>query len=73
MSGGREIAAARVAALRAARAQGCTCEPEVRFVNGQPPLATLAHDEWCPLLRTMQERPPGAARSQAVIYPKGSA
>jgi hypothetical protein len=31
---------------------------------------TLKHDPWCPLLRVIEERKPGLARSQLVIYPK---
>jgi hypothetical protein len=61
---------ARNLALRACREQGCTCDVEitVETVDGlDAPAAAVRHDDWCPLLRTMQERPPGLARWQAVL------
>ncbi len=36
------------AALAAAKASGCTCEPEIT-VKGIT--ATISHDDWCALLR----------------------
>lgn len=63
---------AKRAALAAARAQGCTCDVKVVV---QPPNGvgglhdiTLRHDSWCPLLRVMEERSPGPARSQVVLW-----
>jgi hypothetical protein len=58
---------ARQIAIRAARAQGCTCNVEV---IGSGLEFTLRHDAWCPLLRVMEERGPGPARSQLVIAPR---
>jgi hypothetical protein len=57
-------------ALKAARAQGCVCDPEimVSWNAGEVPLIDVAHDDWCPLLRVMQEREP-AGRYQAVLDP----
>jgi hypothetical protein len=63
---------ARELALRACREQGCTCEVEfiVEGVDGlDAPAVAVVHEDWCPLLRTMQERPPGRARWQAVLRP----
>jgi hypothetical protein len=48
---------------------GCTCEPDVlvEWSSGDVvSLVSLAHDDWCPLLRVMQEREP-AGRYQAVV------
>jgi len=58
----------RHASLKAARAQGCLCLPEFApdTVAGVPVLA-VRHDIWCPLLRVMEERPPGLARSQVLF------
>ena len=41
------------AALLAARAQGCTCSPEVEIRELRPGVHTaiVAHDAWCALLR----------------------
>lgn len=61
-------------ALRACRGQGCTCdvEIEVETVEGlDAPAAVVRHEDHCPLLRVMQERPPGLARTQAVLRPPG--
>ena len=61
-------------ALRACRQQGCTCAVEIRveIIDGlDAPAATVQHEDHCPLLRTMQERPPGLARAQAVLRPPG--
>lgn len=58
---------ARDIAIRAARAQGCTCNVEV---IGSGLEFTLRHDAWCPLLRIMEERKPGLARAQIVIAPR---
>lgn len=67
----REFAKKRCkASLRAARAQGCTCHPDLRveWAPGGVPLVRISHDAWCPLLRVMQERDePG--RWQAVLDP----
>lgn len=43
----------REAALIAARAEGCTCEPEVELVEIEPRVyvSRVAHDPWCVLLR----------------------
>jgi hypothetical protein len=66
-------------AIRAVRAQGCVCDVEIHFDRpdvpgarvakavGIPNLAVL-HDDWCPFLRVIEERQPGLARSQALIY-----
>lgn len=64
-------------AIRAVRAQGCTCNPEVAFDAPDHPLAaaardgvvpaTVKHDSWCPLLRVIEERPPSAGRTQIAI------
>ena len=59
-------------ALRACRQQGCTCEVEIEVgtVEGlNAPVTAVHHEDHCPLLRTMQERPPGPARWQAVLRP----
>lgn len=61
-------------ALRACRQQGCTCDVQitVETVEGlDAPAAVVAHEDHCPLLRTMQERPPGLGRCQAVLRPRG--
>jgi hypothetical protein len=63
---------ARDPALRACRQQGCTCDVEITIetVDGlDAPAAAVRHDDHCPLLRTMQERPPGLGRRQAVVRP----
>lgn len=43
------------AALIAARADGCTCNPEISIKanagNGDIGHATIRHDDWCALLR----------------------
>jgi hypothetical protein len=39
----------REAMLMAARAQGCTCEPDIRI--GEWPHAYVEHDDWRALLR----------------------
>ena len=52
--------------------QGCTCHVQitVETVEGlDAPAAAVHHDDWCPLLRTMQERTPGGESWQAVIRP----
>lgn len=63
-------------AIRAARAQGCTCDVEIRFGSPEHPFhgteaekygVSVMHDDWCPLLRVMEERKPGLARTQLVI------
>jgi hypothetical protein len=60
------------------RAQGCVCAVDVVFGSPTHPLAgrlpgevavQLRHDDWCPMLRTMQERPPGTARGQVLLIP----
>lgn len=73
--------AARREAIRAARAKGCTCDPEVVFDLPSHPVAglaaeqdrivsaTLRHDDWCPLLRVAEERPPGLARLETAVFP----
>lgn len=71
-------------AKRLARAQGCVCGVEAKVGQSDHPLAaaanvgvtpvSLRHDDWCPLLRTMQERSPDPlARTQLVIYRPGGA
>ena len=60
-------------ALRACRQQGCTCDVEftIEVIDGlDAPLAAVAHEDHCPLLRTMQERGPGLGRWQAVLRPR---
>lgn len=55
-------------ARRGCRAQGCTCEVALEIVSweeGMPQVAAR-HDDWCPLLRVMQERDP-SARHQVVL------
>jgi hypothetical protein len=55
--------------VTAARAAGCTCQPEItrgHNVNGVPQF-TAAHDDWCSLLRAV-EGPNRTDRSQVVIY-----
>lgn len=44
----------REGAIRAARAQGCRCEPDVELVEVKPGIyaATIAHDAYCPLIRS---------------------
>ena len=63
---GRE---AKRAALRAARAIGCVCAPEitVRWL-GDLPLAAVAHDPWCPALRVQEGN--GTPSADVVIYPR---
>jgi hypothetical protein len=58
----------RRAALHAARAQGCVCRPELApdIVEGVRVIATR-HDDWCPLLKIMEERPPGLSRAQVLL------
>lgn len=43
----------KVMALATARAEGCTCDPEIELVEIEPDLysARVAHDDWCALLR----------------------
>jgi hypothetical protein len=56
-------------AIAAARAQGCACQPDVlvEWNTGEHVShISLGHQDWCPLLRVMQERPP-AARTQAFV------
>lgn len=70
----REREAKRVA-RRAARQQGCVCglEITVEWVE-EFPLCQLFHDDWCPLLRVMEEgagAPEG--RTQVVLYKPGPA
>ena len=41
----------------------------VETVEGlNAPAVAVRHDDHCPLLRTVQERPPGLGRWQAVLY-----
>jgi hypothetical protein len=64
-------------AIRVARAQGCTCDVEVTFGRADHPFAgiaalhqtpSLAHDDWCPLIRVLDERKPGPfAHTQAIL------
>jgi hypothetical protein len=43
----------------------------IKIVDGlDAPAAVVEHGDHCPLLRTMQERPPGLARMQAVLRPE---
>ena len=61
-------------ALGACRQQGCACEVEIEvaLVEGLDAPATIVrHEDHCPLPRTMQERPPGLGRWQAVLRPPG--
>jgi len=57
----------RVATLAAARAQGCACQPEITMHKLEPGIwrPTVAHDDWCPLLRSHEgasaDRPPTVA------------
>lgn len=47
----REMIAATLARARAA---GCTCNPDIRIPDPKPgkvSRATVAHDDWCPLIR----------------------
>ena len=42
-------------AVRAARASGCTCKPDITFHAVDPhgwgmPSMSIAHDDWCPLV-----------------------
>jgi len=37
------------ALLVAARAEGCTCDPDITLAD--PPHAHVYHDDWCALLR----------------------
>jgi hypothetical protein len=59
--------------IRAVRAQGCTCSVEVSVCDWfeNLPWVEAAHDDWCPLLRAVQERGSGSARSQLVVDLKG--
>lgn len=66
-----ELEKARKIALTTARAQGCMCEPTIEFNQSDHPMRaasiarglpealtpTIRHDDWCPLLRRMRERP----------------
>jgi hypothetical protein len=54
---------ARKALLTACRAQGCTCDVEAEVLrwHGAIPEVAARHDDWCPLLRVMQERGPDRA------------
>lgn len=54
--------------IQAARQQGCACQPDaiVEWEPGGIPLVRLAHDDWCPLMRVMNERTPDG-RWQVVI------
>ena len=74
----RKQATARKNAIRAVKAQGCTCKPEIVFGAPDHPGAgkiwpgntvSIRHDDWCPLLRVLQEREPGA-RMQLLVYPE---
>jgi hypothetical protein len=63
------------AARKAARVQGCVCNVEITFDRTDHPLRSIdgmapvsvAHDDWCPLLRVLEERPPGLARTQLML------
>jgi hypothetical protein len=62
---------ARDLSLRACRQQGCTCDVEFEVETVDPALAPFVaahHEDWCPLLRVEQEKPPGA-RWHAVLRP----
>lgn len=69
----KEKRAIRVARA-AAKKQGCVCNVEVTITGHLDgwPVASVAHDDWCPLLRVMEERttPPGQPQ-QAIIYDGG--
>lgn len=41
------------AALAASRASGCVCDPDISAdgIN-----VTVSHDDWCPLIRSRQDR-----------------
>jgi hypothetical protein len=62
---------AKWAALRAARAIGCVCEPDVtvQWIGGLP-IAAVAHDAWCPALRAREGA--GAPPIDVVIVPRRS-
>src|SRR3954447_14402356 len=67
--------------LAAARTEGCVCDVEIVFDAPDHPLAghgssavhvvSLRHDDWCPLLRVMEEHEPGLARAQLLLYRRG--
>jgi hypothetical protein len=59
----------RTGALRAVKVQGCCCRPIVH-VNRLPSgvfHTSVAHDDFCPLLRIMVERGPIENRRQIVL------
>lgn len=58
----------RKIALQVARAQGCTCQPDYEVVGWirDTPEVALKHDDWCPLLRVMEER--GPDRGPQVLF-----
>jgi hypothetical protein len=37
------------AKITAARAEGCTCQPELSKIDW--PHVTILHDDWCPVMR----------------------
>jgi hypothetical protein len=53
------------ASRAAVKAQGCVCDVEIVPVGDEEYQAR--HDDWCPLLRVMEEREPGLARSQVIL------
>ena len=48
----------RAVALAASRVEGCTCEPVITTIEVAPHVhrAEVAHDDWCPLLRSRLSR-----------------
>lgn len=41
----------RKAIIAAARAEGCTCEPDIAL-RGETGHVTVAHEDWCGLIRS---------------------
>jgi hypothetical protein len=74
---GAAFARAADHAVAQAREQGCCCCPEVTAVGWMPgpdgrpaPVLTIAHDEWCPLLRSQDKGSSGPSMRQVRIEPE---
>ena len=62
------------AALKVAREQGCVCKPRVEATKlaDRHHGVRIQHDDWCPLLRAVQETAdPDAITGPIVIVPDG--
>jgi len=60
------------AALEAARKQGCVCKPTITLTGGDPVWrAQVAHDDWCPVYRSLERANSSIPTGPVVFVPPG--